>query len=466
MNTKVKPEQIIINKIFYYNSKDLFDYDPVFYYGCKSKPRSIIERKKIPITEYIFANLNLKLKEWKLSNIDCKKAQLLISKLWVDKYFFKIDDIIISDTSDIVINEPVNIINEPVNIIVEPVNIIDEPVNIQENEEIVEAPEIIDLDDNEKFKDTDGNIIEIETRGTKNRKNIYFKVADVINTFNMPNLDCTLRNKFSEYKKNIHYKLFFIRVKQYEILSNTIKKEQYLTYKGILRVLFNSNSGNAEMFQDWAEDCLFTIQMGTPEDKIKLGTNILNITPKTYKAVFSTYSSKFPCIYLLSLGTVGLLRNTFGINSTINDDLIVYKYGFTDDLSRRIGEHESKYGKLPNVKIHLATFHIIDPIYTCNAESDIRYECNAYEVNLKVNGYNELIILNEKQFMHIKKNYERIGKEYTGHTAELQKEIERLKSNEKSRKLELENKDLIIENKKLKIENLELQIKMLTNNKN
>jgi len=88
MNT-IKPTCFKIdtrNDKMYYNNKDLSMYDPEFYFGCKTKPRNIIQKRKIPETEYVYANL--KINEWKLSSVDCKKAQLLLSKEWVDKYYF------------------------------------------------------------------------------------------------------------------------------------------------------------------------------------------------------------------------------------------------------------------------------------------------------------------------------------------------------------------------------------------
>jgi hypothetical protein len=252
-----------------------------------------------------------------------------------------------------------------------------------------------------------------------------------------------------------------------------IKKCLYLTYKGLLRVLFVSRNKNAERFQDWAEDCLFTIQMGKGEEKVKLGTSILNIPEKTYRAVFNKHADKLPSIYLIYLGNVKELRKTFEIDNSFPDDSGVYKYGFTDDLGRRVGEHEDKYGKLENVKIVLTTFHGIDPKYLRDAENDIKEECNAYEINLQTEGYKELIVLNPKQLEHLKKSYGRIARDYAGHTAELQQQMRELKdeilkinyenerlktlveTNEKYHKLELENKDL-------KIETLEL--KLLTSN--
>ena len=711
----------------YYNNTDLFQYNKLFYYGCTVKPKTIITKKKIPETEYLYANL--KKNEWNLSSAECKKSQLLISKDWVDTYYFKISERKVVEKPITIVTELVkeeSIIDIPEQ---EPKQIVEEStMPVKEKEEIVEAPRLLILNENEKFKDADGNIIEIETRGTKERKNIYFKVADVSNAFDMKYLNDTLLNKGKGYIRNIHYKTFviktnnnaytkslyltyygFLRVihssrtkhhffvkniiilnkwldylinnkycenyiisnvtddlsgvvyicsspiidavkigywtgsitgllsryrmiygkdvslncknvenvrniekelhdtfKQFNIsgelfqkdklhiyndylnnniveyldrnfkedydelneddetesihdeneiieqapriihlnnnekfrdtdgniveietrgsktydniyfkvtdvskgfnmenLRNSIQKKDrgyvrnndyktflirgdivpstdtnknnkpslYLTYSGLLRVLFVSRNKNVERFQEWAMKTLFTIQMGKEEEKVKLGTSILNIPEKTYKAVFSKHADKLPCIYLINLGKVGELRNTFDIDNTFPDDSGVYKYGFTHDLGERLGTHESNYGKLENVKIVLTTFHGIDPIYTCKAEGDIREECNAYEIKLKTEGHNELIVLNKKQLEHVKKNYGRIGRDYAGYTAELQDQISKLKdeikelnhetnrlktqieADERYHKLELQYKDSIISN-------LELQIKL------
>lgn len=408
------PQPFTIDGTQYYNSKDLAVYNPVFYIGCKTKQRKIIEKKNIPTEEYIYANL--KSGDWNISSAECKKAQLLLSVSWVDTYFFRKE----RETNTGEVKE----IAEP---------------------EIKEAPELLLLDEEEKFRDAEGNVVEIETRGERTDTKIFFRVKDVMVAFEMPSLDCTLRNEITEYKKEIHYQHFFIRVKQQLILSDTIKKELYLTYKGLLRVLFVSNAGNAKKFQDWAEHKLFTIQMGTNEAKIEVGTAMLKITPATFKSVFSKHSKKLPCIYLIKLGTAEQLRETFQIDASISDEKCVYKYGFTDDLRRRIGEHERKYGKMPGVKIDLTSFQMIDPQYTSEAEAEITEASNAYELKLKTEGHKELIVVNETQIKHLKKTYGRIGKEFEGHTAELKEDIVKLKEEIKDLTNELKTKELQFE---------------------
>jgi hypothetical protein len=434
------------NKLFF-NMKDLFDYKPEFFYGCTVKKRLITKKKAIPDTEYVYANFLARTKEWNMSDENCKKAQLLITKSWVDKYYFRSEDVIspvapsVSSFPSVSSVPSVIIVPSPpplpiilVEIKQEKEEDIKQDISLQDSErnedkEVIEnAPPILELEDEEKFHDVDGNIIEIETRGEKERGKILFKVKDVSIAFNMPNLERTLRDIRNNYKKNIHYKKYYIRNSGVENSQTTIKKRLYLTYKGLLRVLFASNAERAEKFQDWAEEKLFTIQMGTKEAKEVLGTDILNIKIENYRAVFGKYSQGFPCIYLLSLGKVGSLRETFGISAEINNDLTVYKYGFTCDIKRRLGEHNKDYGKMSNVNVELELFNYIDLKYTAEAEADIRDIFEAYDNVLDVSGRNELVALNTKQFDRIKKEYVRTGREFAGATKELQEEIARLKT--------------------------------------
>ena len=271
--SSIMPFKINNTEKLYYNMKDLYNHKPDFFYGCTSKKRLIIKKKNIQPCEYVYANYFTKTNEWKLSDESCKKAQLLFTQSWTDRSFFNIKSAIDNDVQE------------------------DEPNSVET------APSVLELNDEEKFRDCDGNIVDIEVIGEKSRNKIYFKVNDVMKVFDMPNLDQVLRNDGTCYDINIHYKSF-IRVTRNNSASNSIKKRLYLTYKGLLKVLFNSRTGNAEQFQDWAEDKLFTIQMGPQENKEILGTDILGINIKNYRAVFNKHSSDFPCVYLLSLGKV------------------------------------------------------------------------------------------------------------------------------------------------------------------
>lgn len=435
----------------YHNSKDMQALNPGFYKGVTTTPRRIIDRKKIPATDYVYATLE-KGKGWNLSTDNCKKAQLLISTKWINaNRFFDIGAESQVKTA-IEANEATEAIEAT-----ESIEATEATEATEANEVTKDAPPIIHLSDTEKFHDSDGNVIEIETRGKRDRKNIYFKVKDVSIGFEMPSLPRNILS-IDGLKRGVHYTTFkrecMLHTMEHNPTNKPCKTTLYLTYKGLLRVLFVSRNKHVDKFQDWAEEKLFTIQMGSKEQKVKLGTDLCNIPLKTYKAIFESHTSNFPSIYLLSLGKVRNLRATFGISDTIPDDSVVYKYGFTRDFARRIGEHQQAYSKLPGVTVDVKWFQNIDIKYLSEAENEVEEECSAYGTRLHVPDYKELIALNDRQFEHMQKSYRRIGKEYAGATAELNEKIEELRAQIKD--MQMQHRHALLE-KDMEIQRVTMQ---------
>ena len=199
-----QPFAIDMTNRLFFNMKDLFDYKPEFFYGCTVKKRLITKKKAIPDTEYLYANFFARTKEWNMSDESCKKAQLLITKSWVDKYYFRSEDAPVAPIIAPVVPSPVPLVQEE-----QKEDIKQEDSERKEDKEVIEnAPPLLELTDEEKFHDTDGNIIEIETRGEKQVDKIFFKVRDVMKGFDMPKLNDTLTHIGSGYKKGIHYMRF------------------------------------------------------------------------------------------------------------------------------------------------------------------------------------------------------------------------------------------------------------------
>ena len=424
------PQPIKVDGRYFYNSKDLLTYKPEFYYGCTAKPRNIIKKKNIPTWEYVYATYEKSLNKWNPSTATCKKAQLLISKQWVDENYFK-SSLTLEKKKKVIIKK--STLQQPQPKPTLPLQReVDASAVYEESEEeegVENAPPILYLEDGEKFHDADGNVIEIETRGERHEDKIYFNVKDVSVGFGMPYLNIILTKSDSGYKRYHDYKVMFIREGLTNSESCTIKKCLFLTYEGLLRVLFVSQNKNATLFRKWATNKLFTIQMGTREQKVKLGAEILNTSPRTLKAVLDKHAANFPSIYLMSLGKVRELRDTFGIPSDKLDDSTVYKFGFTEDLSRRVIELENQYSKIKGVTISMGTFHVVDTKYTSEAENKVRELCGAFEVriNKTVQGFNELVVLDDKQFAIVRDLYSKYGENFAGATLGLQKQIVELK---------------------------------------
>jgi len=449
-----QPQPIKVDGRYFYNSKDLQVFKPEFYYGCTAKPRNIITKKGIPKWEYVYATYEKALTRWNQSTESCKKAQLLISKQWVDENYFKSSPTLEKKKKLVITKQVLKqpqaqpfTTPPPPQRVAEALAVIEEEKEPEGHEELENAPPLLHLDDSEKFHDADGNVIEIETRGERDRKKIYFNVKDVSAGFEMPSLSKNLLRHIyldvqNGYERGVHYKPFK-RVPSGDTNKQSNTLSLYLTYRGLVRVLFVSRNKNVDKFQDWAEEKLFTIQMGTREQKVKLGAEILNTSPRTLKAVLDKHAATFPSIYLMSLGKVRDLRETFGISSEKPDDSTVYKFGFTEDLSRRVIELENQYSKMKGVTMMLGTFYFVDPKYTSEAENKVRELCGAFEVriNKTVQGFNELVVLDDKQFTIVKDLYSKYGEHFAGATLALQKEITMLKDALKERDMIIRFKD-------------------------
>ena len=407
-------EIIRLNEIEYINCDDVFKKAPIY---CKDSRngRELIKNKKIK--DYIY--VRLKENKWIITDgKSYKYDKILFKKLFIDT---------------------IKEINEPI--------IIDDKYEL--------LPEIIHLDNNEKFRDNEDNILEIETVGEREVNSIYFKVKDVMNGFNMDRLNDILQDKNKCYNENIDYKYFMIN---YTNSGNKQikKKELYLTYRGLLRVLFVSRNGKTDKFIKWATETLFTVQLGEEQDKDNLASDLLGVNAKTIKDVFKTNSSKTPVVYLYLIGNANELLKKNNYNKTD----ILCKYGCTNDLERRCSEHDKNFSKEFNTKIELLCFSIIESKYIFEAESNITQYFKSNIIEYK--NTHELIVINKKDITQIKQHYKMIQNSYIGRYDEMNNKISLLEKEiiELNNKLLIKDKDIeiLIEKHKNDLKDKDIQI--------
>ena len=474
------PKTIKFNSIMYYLADEIYKYDTKAFIGMaiSKNIRSMIQKKNIPTIDYIFAYI--KNDKWIISTEAYNKAKLLISSTWVDG---NIPKIIIHNQQQIINNQQVieteifkkkvvssyksllsTMIEEPNIVIINKEPILD----INDLYDITPADPILELSNDEKFIDANKNIIEIEVRGERKHNKCFFKVKDVSSGFDMPNLLTTLLHKDRGYDINIHYKYFIIDNIDIEQKEGN-KKELFLTYNGILKVLFSSRSGNAESFQNWATEKLFTIHMGTTDAKQELASNLIGVNIKAVRSVFHKNIATIPAIYFFSLNNVKQLRTTMNIPLSYSDDMIVAIYGCTEDIERRTKEHQTNYSKLKGVDISLLMFSYIDPQYIFEAETNIKSFLNAY--HYKYDTESELVIFDPKQLKQIKNQFNMVQNAFSGHIKELLIKIEKMETKYKSDLMEYEMKIVKLEHnnillgKEIETNNIILKKEIETNNK-
>jgi hypothetical protein len=335
-------------------------------------------------------------------------------------------------------------------------------INEIKEEDASIAPPIIKLKDEEKFYDDEGNFINIEVRGVKEVDKIYFKVKDVAKGFNMKNLDKSIIMENTNYKLDIDY-IYFNCKKINSLYKKTIKKTLFLTYNGILKVLFTSRVGLVNKFISWATKTLFTLQMGTKEEKQKLFDKVLGNDIESSRNAIKCNTNKISCIYLLTLGYVKDLRKEMNISDNFSDEDIVCKYGFTDNLDRRLMEHKNNFSKIKNVDVKLKYYTFIDTNELSKAENNMKNIFNFNNSIIQYQDYKELVVLSIKNLDYIKEEYEKCRRLFNGNQEDNLKHIDFLKNQIDKLTLQLIIKDKDIENLQEKlsneIKNREIEIK-------
>lgn len=305
------------------------------------------------------------------------------------------------------------------------------------------APDKIILTKEEMFTDNNGNVLDIDVRGKREFDKCYFRVKDVMEGFEMNKLNRVLADDRNSYKENIDYKYFYC--KNVLKTQKINKKELYLTYTGLLRVLFVSRSGRADKFVKWAAETLFTAQMGTIEQKTKLAKSLVGISYSDAKTVFDTHTNDLSCVYLVVLNSVKNLRDSMNIDPKHSDDKYVCKYGFSKDFKKRMETHKQEYKHIKNVNLSLKNISLIDPKYISNAEKDIKEIVPKYSFQFE--KFDELIILDKKDFSELEKYYNILSHKYKGYNENLNTMITELKLSirDTEHKIEIERNKHVIE---------------------
>ena len=471
----MEPKQYIIDGLPCYDNAELVQTHPEIYIQLRTKsaPRNIIEKAKLTPNDYRYAHESKG--QWVNGTPLNKRAHLFLSKTWVDANFYSKlplpPDQIKSDTcksdtykpglnsqtdntksdtckpglnlqTDNTKSDTCNPVPSSV-----PSSV---PLTVSVNPALVccdMAPPLLELEESEKFRDADGNICEIETRGAFRDKDvIVFNAMDVGKCFGLHNLSHDVLNKEKGFVRQTHYKTFIInRLLTGGSVPNKQKLSLFLTYSGLIRVLMVSRNKHVQRFQHWAETSLFTMQMGSKQQRLELGATVTNTSIRNFIAMFNASATSVSVVYLLLLGTVRDLRDTFRIPETYDDLLKVYKFGFTDNFSERLSQLQTQYGKLKNVSLVPIVFNYIDPKFTNEAEGDVRSFSKLFNKSLDTGAldtgckYRELIVLNDNELKQMKTQYSLIGNKYAGATTELQRVVRELKD----RILDHENKEIV-----------------------
>lgn len=325
-------------------------------------------------------------------------------------------------------------------------NVSNKPIAIIESEVVEEKVpainmNIIQLADHEQFKDSNGNVFEIEVRGERHSDKLFLKCMHVEEYFGIDRLTENLLRKENTYIENVDYIIItsFNRLQYRELkeisssnqvqlnrlkettssnrfplepVRRTKKSSVYLTFIGFLRVILASRTGNEnlKLALAWVVRLTFTSAFGSNDERLTLANEL---------TLYSKCLTNLSGIYLIKIGKVKELRESMNVPRELypDDNAIIYKFGRSRDILKRYVQHCSqvKYGKYNN-KIELTWFIPIPEHLLADAESDVfgYFKNNNLLFEFKdASGmdHKELIVVNDS-IKYIKTKYMQLGKDY------------------------------------------------------
>ena len=370
--------------------------NPDFFKGCGTSIRACLKKNNIPENEIIFVDKN------KVSNKKNTRAQPYVTEKYAKEWIYDVNKI--KEYRESIKTQKKEELNK---------------TRIEQKQydvtQLQPLPPIVEISDEEAFKDTDGNILHIEMRGEKTQEGLYMKALDIQNKLGIDRVYDGVTHTNSDYEYNIHYVFFLI---------SPVSKVLYLTFTGFVKLIMcNRKVKNKISYTQLLTSC--TLLFASQESKEELAATCMGISLTHMRSIAKTCSSGLHGIYLFAIGKVSDLHDTFVFDTSRhkpND--IVYKYGFTKDIDKRYGQHLRSFGRINGVtSLEHKIFANIDPMFLSKAECKIKNIFSANNWNLADSTYKEIVVIPKSQLNYVKKTYYDTSELYKANINSMAKQI-------------------------------------------
>ena len=377
---------------------------------------------------------------------------------------------------------------------------------------IKNTPQLLELDNDQKFIDYQERICDIRVYGDKTNK--YISLVDIEREFEYKFLCKNILNG------RIHLEPIKDIVTFNSIISDptdrlnrTMYARLHVTEDGLMKLITHSNNPTMVKYNEWLKKAFFINLMGTTEERLELASELLKTNMSDALDVINKSNSELAVVYIIEFinyltpegnikpETPSKLKKIVNILiRKYGPSVQVKKFGFTKKFKSRLNDYKEEFGEY--VSLHM--FQIIDPNddKTCERylrEQAIKLKCKAEIGNLKdwffsitdndFIQYKDMIadvgvrfghnaVLNEQirtahdkiTLMTTLLENEKEGRKADKREYDLQLKLERSEKKELENKLELGKKELEMEKKGreadarefgLKFENLELKNELL-----
>ena len=346
MTSDYRPDAFTINNVLYYFADDIKAYFPeIFSFTGSNGVYGIINNGEIKITEYIHAYFTNG--RWNTTLEKHYYSKVMVTKEWTENTIQK------------------------------------NSINDRRCLSYIEPPEII-IDENKKFTDTNGRVLEIRVVGNINREHIFFNMDDIIN---INNDVITYSNCITYNKTEKRTRLFYRRKKTNEPLTLSY----YFTYYGIIAFLTKGVTFPLlYRLNDWIDRVLLI------EDP--------DVNSQSFRWTCDSLNSTTSAVYLLKLGYVRDLRHKFIIPSDIRDELIIFKHGKTYDIKTEFIFHYNYYKRYWHLDAKLIKYDEFNRYNSYESElllMDFRKQGVVINCSADVLGNTEMVAVNSSQIIKI-----------------------------------------------------------------
>jgi hypothetical protein len=274
--------------------------------------------------------------------------------------------------------------------------------------EVMPLPPKLVLDDDEKLRDNDDQIIELEFYGERHPEDIFVSSSSVASFLGIQN------NHHGSLLEGEHY--------VYAQAPGQLPRLLY-TYAGFLNKVISSRSPKSTFFTLWITRVVFAAHLGTLKQKTELAHEMgCSLQASTD---FMRHTPKIECIYVLFIGKLdAAMRAKFNIPASFPDGATVVKFGRTVDGRERIIENSRKYGR----QIRMLRFAYVSSEHQKDAEKMLKDFFLTTETWIGcVEGHSELATMdvdNKKTMRLLDVRIKEISDKYAGVAKDYIKDLE------------------------------------------
>jgi prophage antirepressor-like protein len=285
------------------------------------------------------------------------------------------------------------------------------------------APAIL-VDNDLTFTDVLGSTHDVEMRGERTEKGIYFKVKDIGQVFGSSKLVENIQLEHTQLEENEDYVWFTIP--DNERKKHGSSRELFFTHSGMIVAVCISKSPVAKQFRKWVSQIVFVHRYGTDEQKQELAKSLLN--KKTIDEVTKRCATDIACVYLLETSIPSRQEN--GITKR------VYKFGYSKNVKDRMDKHVLKYGR----ESVIDTLIFLPVNYLSEAETKLKHTLGKKYTH-EDSTETELLLLSDDERNTVRNAMRTVGETFYGETVVHTHQLEMLK---KDHELEMSNKDQVL----------------------